>query len=51
MPHNPEQVLIYHITDVVNLLGLIAENALYSDALMAKRNPETIGTTTSRSAD
>ena len=43
MPHNPEQVLIYHITDVVNLLGLIAENALYSDALMAKRNPETIG--------
>jgi hypothetical protein len=43
MPHNPEQVLIYHITDVANLAGLIAEKALLSDALMAQRNPEIIG--------
>lgn len=43
MPHDPEQVLIYHITDVANLPGIIAENALLSDAVMAKRNPEIIG--------
>ena len=43
MAHNPEQVLIYHITDVANLPGLIAENALLSDAVVAKRNPEIIG--------
>ena len=43
MPHNPEQVLIYHITDVANLPGMIAEGGLNSDAVMAKRNPEIIG--------
>ena len=43
MTHNPEQVLIYHITDVVNLPAIIVENGLCSDAVMAKRNPEIIG--------
>jgi hypothetical protein len=43
MPHNPEQVLIYHITDVANLPAIIAENGLCSDAAMVKRNPEIIG--------
>jgi len=43
MPHNPEQVAIYHITDVANLPGIISEQALYSDAIMAKRNVEIIG--------
>jgi len=43
MPHDPEQVLIYHITDVANLPAIIAENGLHSDAVMVKRNPEIIG--------
>ena len=43
MPHIPEQVLIYHITDVANLPGMIAECGLHSDAVMAKRNPAIIG--------
>jgi hypothetical protein len=43
MPHNPEQVSIYHITDLANLPGIISEQALYSDAIMAKRNAEVIG--------
>jgi hypothetical protein len=43
MPHNPEQVLIYHITDVANVPSIIADQALHSDAVMAKRNPEIIG--------
>lgn len=43
MPHNPEHILIYHITDVANLPGLIADGTLLSDALMAMRNPEIIG--------
>ncbi len=43
MPHDPEQVLIYHITDVANLPGILTENGLHSNAVMAKRNPEIIG--------
>lgn len=43
MPNNPEQVLIYHITDVANLPDILSDGALYSDAVMAKRTPEIIG--------
>jgi hypothetical protein len=43
MPHNPEQVLVYHITDVANLPAIIAENGLCSDAVMVKRSAEIIG--------
>lgn len=43
MPHNPEHVLIYHITDVANIPGILRENGLQSDAIMAKGNPEIIG--------
>ncbi|HWQ90818.1 MAG TPA: DUF4433 domain-containing protein [Clostridia bacterium] len=43
MSRNPEQVLIYHITDVANLPGILQDQALYSDAVMVKRNPEVIG--------
>ncbi len=43
MPHNPEHVSIYHITDVANLPGILADKALQSDAIMAKANPEIIG--------
>ena len=43
MPHDPEKVLIYHITDVANLQGILTDNGLWSDAVMVKRNPEIIG--------
>jgi len=43
MPHDLEKILIYHITDVANLPGILAEGGLQSDAVMAKRNPEIIG--------
>jgi hypothetical protein len=43
MSRNPEQVPIYHITDVVNLPGILAEGGLLSDVAMAHRNPEIIG--------
>ena len=43
MTHDPERILIYHITDVANLSGILAENGLHADAVMAKRNPEVIG--------
>jgi hypothetical protein len=43
MAHDPEKTSIYHITDVANLPGIVAENAILSDAVMAKRNPEIIG--------
>ena len=43
MPHNPDQVLIYHITDVANLPAIIVENGLCSDAVMVKRTAEIIG--------
>jgi hypothetical protein len=35
--------MIYHITDVENLPGIIADQVLHSDAVMAQRNPEVIG--------
>ncbi len=43
MSANPEQALIYHITDVANLPGILAEGGLRSDALMATQNPTVIG--------
>ena len=43
MSTNPEQALIYHITDVENLPGILAESGLRSDALMAEKNPTVIG--------
>jgi hypothetical protein len=43
MPRHPERVLIYHITDVANLPGILTDQALHSDAFMAKRDPEVIG--------
>jgi hypothetical protein len=42
MAHSPERTLIFHITDVANLRGIIAENGLHSDAVMVKRSPEVI---------
>ena len=45
MNHQPEHVLIYHITDVANLPGIIAEGGLHSDVAMAQRNPAVIGYT------
>lgn len=41
-PH-PEDRLIYHITDVENLPGILAEGGLWSDKIMAERNPTIIG--------
>jgi hypothetical protein len=43
MSVNPEQALIYHITDVENLPGILAEGGLQSDALIAEKNPAVIG--------
>jgi hypothetical protein len=43
MSLRPEQVPIYHITDVTNLPGILAENGLHSDVAMASRNPTVIG--------
>jgi hypothetical protein len=40
MPHDLENILIYHITDVANLPDILAEGGLQSDAVMVKRNPE-----------
>lgn len=42
MPVNPAEVLIYHITDVSNLPGIISEGGLHSDAVMARRNPSVV---------
>lgn len=39
MSVNPAEILIYHITDVTNLPGILAEGGLHSDAAMAKKNP------------
>lgn len=36
---NLEEVLIYHITDVANLPGILAAGGLHSDAVMASQNP------------
>lgn len=43
MSHVPEKILIYHITDVENLAGILADGGLHSDAVMVKRKPEIIG--------
>lgn len=40
---SPDQVLIYHITDLENLRGILAAGGLRSDAAMAKHNPAVIG--------
>lgn len=39
----PEQVAIYHITDVANLPGILAAGGLRSDAAMIGINPTVIG--------
>ena len=39
----PDQVLIYHITDVENLPGILAAGGLHSDVAMAAHNPAVIG--------
>ena len=38
-----DQILIYHITDVANLPGILAARGLRSDIAMAEPNPEVIG--------
>ena len=43
MSANPEQALIYHITDVANLPDILAAGGLQSDAVMAEKNPTVIG--------
>ena len=43
MSHRPEQVLIYHITDVENLPSILAEGGLRADAVMVEKNPTVIG--------
>ncbi len=42
MQVNTETILIYHITDVANLPGILAEGGLHSDAAMAARHPEVV---------
>ena len=39
----PDQALVFHITDVKNLPGILAEGGLFSDAVMAERGSEEIG--------
>ena len=39
----PDQTLIYHITDVGNLPGILASGGLRSDAAMAQHKPAVIG--------
>ncbi len=43
MTPRPDQILIYHITDVRNLPGILAGGGLRSDAAMAQSNPAVIG--------
>jgi len=43
MPLRPEERLIYHITDVENLPGIMAEGGLLCDAVMSERDPTIIG--------
>src|ERR1039458_4511069 len=40
MSANLEQALIYHITDVENLPGILTEGGLHSDAMMAEKRSE-----------
>jgi ssDNA thymidine ADP-ribosyltransferase, DarT len=51
MSANLEQLLIYHITDVENLPGILAAGGLQSDALMTEKNRPASATATSRSGD
>jgi hypothetical protein len=39
MKNDPAQTYIYHITDVANLPGILADGGLLSDARMAQRDP------------
>lgn len=43
MSHNPQQILIYHITDVENLPGILTSGGLRSDVAMAQNKPTVIG--------
>ncbi len=43
MAVRPAQVLIYHITDVENLLSILTDGGLHSEAVMARGNPTVIG--------
>ena len=43
MALRPAGVLIYHITDVANLPGILNDGGLQSDAIMAQRKPTVIG--------
>ena len=43
MSLRPEERLIYHITDIENLPGIMAEGGLLSDAVMSDRDPTIIG--------
>lgn len=43
MNRRPDQVLIYHITDVENLPGILADGGLHSDAVIAGKTPAVIG--------
>jgi hypothetical protein len=43
MPLRPEDRLIYHITDIENLPGILAEGGLLSDSVMSERDPTVIG--------
>lgn len=43
MAVQPQQVLIYHITDVANLPDVLRDGGLHSDAVMAQRSPTVIG--------
>jgi hypothetical protein len=45
MSANPEQIWIYHITDVENLPGILAEDGLRSDVAMEQKNPTVTGYT------
>lgn len=42
MQVNPEEILIYHITDVANLSGILTAGGLHSDAVMALKHPEVV---------
>ena len=43
MIRRPDQTLIYHLTDVENLPGILVAGGLRSDVAMAQHNPAVIG--------
>lgn len=43
MTESFEQTLVYHITDLANLAGIVAGGGLRSDVAMDESNPEVIG--------